>query len=80
MANQSLKKTRWLGTAHVSNNRISFLPEDKKFAKSIKERTSNRLKKYSRWINNKMRKEILKYYYSIDNDTWLCDKAILFQS
>ena len=57
-----------------------FLPEDKMFSDAIKERISKRLKKYSRRIKNKMRKEILNYYYSVDNDTWLCDKDILFQS
>ena len=56
-----------------------FLPEDKRFSWDIKERIINRLKEYPRWIKNKTRKDILNYYYSVENDTWLFDKAILFQ-
>ena len=44
-----------------------FLPEYKRFAKAIKEGICNRLKEYSRFIKIKMRKEILNYYYSVEN-------------
>ena len=27
-----------------------------------------------------MRREILKYYYSLDDGTWLCDKSSILQS
>ena len=57
-----------------------FLPADKRFSKAMKERISNRLKEYSIWIKKNMRKEILNYYYSVENDTWLCDKPIISQS
>ena len=49
------KQIWWLGTAQVSKKRRSFLPEDKIIYESIKERISNRLKLYSRWIKNKIR-------------------------
>ena len=57
-----------------------FLPKDKRFAMAIKERISNRLKEYYRWIKNKTWKEILNYYYLMEYETWLCDKSILLQS
>ena len=57
-----------------------FLPEYKGFVEDFKERISNRFKEYFRWIKNKMMKDIVNYYYSIENDTCFCDKAILFQS
>ena len=47
---------------------------------SNKERISNRLKGNSIRIKNNMRKEMLNCYYSVENGTWLCDKARLFQS
>ena len=81
MANHYLKKNRWLGTAHVSNKiGIFFKPGDESFTKANKEGVSNRIKEYSIWINNNTRKEIINYYYSMDNETWLCDKSILLQS
>ena len=70
----------WLGTAHVSRKiKIFLLPEEESFAEVIKERISNRLKEYSKWIKKYMRKEILNYYYFLDHYPWLCDKSIIFQ-
>ena len=38
------------------------------------------LKVYYRWIKSNTSKDILDYHYSVDNETWLCDKARVFQS
>ena len=56
------------------------LPEDKRVAGDIKERVSNRLKVSSIWIKKDMSREILNYYYSVGNCTWLSDKDRILQS
>ena len=69
-----------LGNAQVSNKIRIFLPEEKLVAEDIKERTINSLNVSSRWLKNKMRKDIINYYYSVENGTCLCDKSRIFQS
>ena len=56
------------------------LPEEKRVAEAIQWGIRSRLKAYHRCINNNIRKYILNYYYSVDNDISLCDKAGIFQS
>ena len=82
MTNQPLtKQTGLLGTAQVSNKiRGVHVPEDKMSYEAIKYRISNRLKFSSIWINNKMSRGVINFYYSVENGTWLCDQAIIFQS
>ena len=81
MTNQSLtKKTSLLGNVHISKKKRGiFVPEEKRTGEDIKERRRNMLRMSSRWINNKIRREILNYYYSVENGTWLCDKNRIFQ-
>ena len=50
------------------------------FPEAIKERISNMITEYSLWMKDKMREEILNYSYYVENDTWLRDRAIIFQS
>ena len=74
------EKPRWSGTAQVPNKIRRFLPEEKMVANAIKDMTRNRLKVSPRWINKNTMKDILNYFYSVDNDTWLWDKSRLLQS
>ena len=74
------KKTTWLGTAQVSKKIRIFLPEWKMVAAAIEYRISSMLMVSYRWIKKNMKKDILNYYYSVDNYTWLCDKFIILQS
>ena len=77
----SVKNIRWLETVQVSKkNRVSILPEEKSVDEDIKEIIGNSIKVSYRWIYNKMRREILNYYYYVDNSTCLCDKSRIFQS
>ena len=63
----------------IQEKKNIYLTEDKKVYEAINERTSIRIKVYSIWIKNNMRKDILNYYYSMGNGTWLCDKARIYQ-
>ena len=71
MTNQYLKKqTKCLVTVQVfKERRLLFVPEDKITGEVIKDRRRNMLSFSSKWINHKMRREILKYYYSVENGT-----------
>ena len=61
--NRLIKQIVWLGMAQVSDKgRRFYLPEDKRVAEDIKEKISNRLKVFSRWIKDNMRRYILNYY------------------
>ena len=61
-----------LGFAQISNKRRSiFGPEEKRVDDAIKKRIMNRLTVSSIWIKQKTRREILNYYYYVDNDTRL---------
>ena len=81
MINQSLtKQIRFFSGCTGPQEIRSFLSEDKRVAGDIKERISNRLKLSSRRINNKISKDILNYFYYVENVTWLCDKARFYQS
>ena len=57
-----------------------FLPEDERVAQAIEQRISSSLKASYIWIKNNKRKDILNYYYSVENGTWLFDKSRIFQS
>ena len=57
-----------------------FLPEENWVVEAIKDIISNGNKVSSSWINNKIRKDILNINCSVENGTWLCDKAIITQS
>ena len=81
MTKQYMKnKTGGQGMHRYPRKEEEFLPEQKRVAQAIEQMISSSLKASYRWINNNMRKDILNYYYSVDNGTWLCDKAIIFQS
>ena len=74
MTNQYLtKQTKLLGTVQVSQKRGICAPEEKSAGKDIKGMKRNMLKASSVWINHNIRREILNYYYSVDNGTWLFD-------
>ena len=75
------KTNQVLGNAKVPKKRIGvFVPEEKRDGKAIKERITNRLKVSSICINHETRICILNSYYSVENDTLLCDKFRIFQS
>ena len=76
-----IKQTRLLGTVEVSKKiRCVFVPEEKRDGGDIKYRIRNRLKVSSIWINHKIGMDILKYYYYLDNETWLCDKSSIYSN
>ena len=72
------KQISWLGTAQVSKKLENLLYLKRKGFMRIINRISNRILVYSIYIKNKMKKEIIKYYHSVENGTSLCDKAKLF--
>ena len=69
-----IKKPRGQGLHKSPIKEEVFLPGDKMVYKSIKDSTSNSIKVSSRWMKKNIRKEILNYYYSVENGTCLCDK------
>ena len=62
MINQSLIKTRLLRNSQVyKKRRVFYIPEKKRGGDAIKYIISNRLKVSPRWINHKMRRDIINY-------------------
>ena len=62
---------------YIQENKINYLKREG--FQVIKERISNRLKVYSKYMKKNTGKGILNYYYYVKNGTLLCDKEILLQ-
>ena len=70
----------WLGNLCISKKiRGISGPGEEIVAGDIKYRRINMLKVSSIYINKKMSRQILNYYYSVENGTWSCYKSRLFQ-
>ena len=79
--NNSLKKNRLIGNSQVSTKRRGvFVPEDKRADEAITDRIRNSIRVSYIWIKQKMMREVLNYFCSVENVNWLCDKSRLFQS